>query len=110
MSFFTDNKNKPQVQSEDTQFTTSVTRFNPSVQRGMVMIRATIDNQDATNSLTFTKNGNGGTSYIVPPNSVAVIENEIITEITITPNATTGTGLLSADMTTLDILKSGGFA
>jgi len=110
MSFFTDDKNKPKVQSEDLQFTTSVARLNPSVQRGMVGIRVTIDNQDPTNSLTFTKNGVGGTAYIIPPNSVGLIENEIIKSITVTPNATTGIGIISMDYTTLDILTDGGFA
>ncbi len=110
MSFFTSNKNQPRVQSEDLQFTTSVARLNPSVQRGMVGIRVTIDNQDPTNQLTFTKNGAGGTAYIVPPNSVGLIENEIIKSITVTPNATTGVGIISMDYTTLDILTSGGFA
>jgi hypothetical protein len=110
MSFFTQNKNEPKVTSEHTTFTTSVVRLNPSMQRGMIIIRATIDNQDSTNSLTFTKNGAGGTSFTIPPNSVGVIENEMISEIVVTPNATTGTGLLSVDMTTLAILKAGGFA
>ncbi len=110
MSFFTADKNKPKVQSEDLQFTTSVVRMNPSVQRGSVIIRATIDNQDPTNSLTFTKNGDGGTAYIIPPNSVGLIENEMVKSITVTPNGTTGIGLISIDYTTLDILKDGGFA
>ena len=110
MSFFTSDKNKPKVQSEDLQFTTSKVRMNPSVQRGSVIIRATIDNQDPSNSLTFTKNGDGGTNYIIPPNSVGLIENEMVKSIHVTPNATTGVGLISIDYTTLDILKDGGFA
>jgi len=110
MSFFSDDKNKPKTLTEDIQFTTSVVRLSPGDQRGMMGIRATIDNQDPTNNLTFTKNGVGGTSYIIPPNSIGVIEGELIKSITVTPNATTGVGLLSMDMTTLKILKDGGFA
>jgi len=110
MSFFSDDKNKPRTLTEDVQFTTSVVRLSPGDQRGMLGIRATIDNQDVTNSLTFTKNGVGGTAFIIPPNSIGVIENELIKSITVTPNGTTGTGLLSMDMTTMKILKDGGFA
>jgi hypothetical protein len=110
MSFFTSNKNEPKVASEHTAFTTSAVTLDPANQRGMVIIRATIDNQDPTNNLTFTKNGAGGTAFVIPPNSIGIIENEIVKSITVTPNGTTGSGLLSVDMTTMDILKSGGFA
>jgi len=110
MSFFSDDKNKPKTLTEDIQWTTSVVRLSPGDQRGMMGIRATIDNQDSSNSITFTKNGVGGTAYIIPPNSIGVIENELLKSITVTPNATTGQGLLSMDMSTLKILKDGGFA
>jgi len=109
MSFFSDDKNKPKIEARDQQFTTTAIDFFPALDRGMVIIRATIDNQDSTNNLTFSKNGRGGTEFIVPPNSIALIENEIITGFRITPNGTTGQGIVSADLAVRNTLEKEGF-
>ena len=109
MSFFSDDKNKPAVIAQDEQFTTSEVIFMPALDRGKVIIRISIDNQDPTNNLTFTKNGRGGTSFIIPPNSIGLIENEILTGVIVTPNATTGAGLISADTIEKDKLIKQGF-
>jgi len=109
MSFFSDDKNKPKIETRDEVFTTTAINFFPALDRGMVIIRATIDNQDATNNLTFTKNGRGGTVFTIPPNSIALIENEIITGFRITPDGTTGTGVISADLAVRSTLEREGF-
>ncbi len=75
----------------------------------MKIIKIVIDNQDPTNNCTFVKNGRGGTSFIIPPNSIATIENEILDGVVITPDGTTGIGQFSADMVSVESLVKGGF-
>jgi len=107
---FRGNTNEPFIiETQDTLFTTSPINFYPSQSRGLVIVRMTIDNQDPTNELTFNKNERGGRVYIVPPNSLAVITNEIMSGIRVIPNATTGTGIISADLSSVASLKREGF-
>jgi len=106
---FSNDKQKPQVESFSETFTTAEVNFFPSLTKGKVAIRAVIDNQDPTNALTFVKNGRGGTVFTLPPNSLAIIDNEILEAIVITPNATTGIGQLTADLASREELISGGF-
>jgi len=109
MSFFSQDKNQPRTEPRDEVFTTAALNFYPSVDRGLVIIRLTIDNQDVSNSLTYSKNGPGGTSHTLPPNSIAVIDNEILSGVTITPDGTTGTGEVSADLAVRSNLEKDGF-
>jgi len=109
MSFFSDDKNKPAVIGQDAIIGTAEVIFMPALDRGKVIIRISIDNQDPTSSLTFTKNGRGGTVFTVPPNSIALIENEVLTGVIVTPNATTGVGLISADTVEKNKLIEQGF-
>lgn len=109
MSLFTNDRQKPKVESFSDVFTTAVVNFFPASQRGKVAIKVIIDNQDATNNLTFVKNGRGGTVFTVPPNSIAEIENEIIDAIIITPNTVTGTGQITADLAVRKELEQAGY-
>ena len=68
-----------------------------------------IDNQDPTNNLTFFKNGRGGRALIVPPNSIALIKDEILSGVRVVPDGTTGAGTLSADLANHKTLKQDGF-
>jgi len=106
---FTSDKGRPKVESFSQTFTTSVVNFFPASSRGKVAIRAVIDNQDQVNSITFVKNGRGGTVFTLPPNSLAVIENEILEALVITPNGTTGVGQLTADLAFRKDLIANGF-
>jgi len=109
LSFFRNNIQTPLVESFSTTFTTAVTPFFPAEQLTKVAIRIVIDNQDPTNALTFTKNGVGGTVFTIPPNSIAIIENELIDGIVVTPNAVTGVGQITADLAVRSELVKGGF-
>jgi len=109
MSFFSDQTTKPRVEPFSDTFTTTEVNFFPAIDKGLKIIRIVIDNQDPTNNLTFVKNGRGGTSFIVPPNSIATVENEVLDGVVITPNATTGIGQFSADMVSVEDLVKGGF-
>lgn len=109
MSLFTNNRQQPLIENFSEVFTTGAVNFFPTSQRGKVAIKVVIDNQDATNSLTFTKNGRGGTAFTVPPNSIAIIENEVLDSVVITPNAVTGAGQITADLAFRDDLVKGGF-
>jgi len=95
---FTNDKQRPQTESFSQVIALAVINFFPASSRGKVAIRAIIDNQDVTNSITFVKNGRGGAIFTIPPNSLAIIENEIIEALVITPNAVTGVGQLTADL------------
>jgi len=106
---FTSDKGRPRVESFSQTFTTSVVNFFPAQTRGKVAIRAIIDNQDPTNSLTFVKNGRGGTVFTLPPNSLAIIDNEILEGLVITPDGTTGVGQLTADLAIRNDLIINGF-
>ena len=75
----------------------------------MKIIKIVIDNQDPTNNCAFVKNGRGGTVFLIPPNSIATIENEILDGVVITPDGTTGVGQFSADMVSVESLVKGGF-
>ena len=107
---FRGNLQEPNIsETVDTQFTTTPINFYPSQSRGLVIVRMTIDNQDPTNNLTFNKGERGGRDYIVPPNSIAIISNEILSGVRVTPDGTTGTGIVSADLASVESLKRGGF-
>ena len=95
---FTSDKGRPRIENFSQNIETSVINFFPALTKGKVAIRAVIDNQDLTNPITFVKNGRGGTVFTLPPNSLAVIDNEILEALVITPHATTGIGLLTADL------------
>jgi len=107
--FFRNNTQMPRVQSFSANFTTAVFTFMPALQQFKVAIRIVIDNQDPSNALTFQKNGVGGQTFILPPNSVAIIENEVLDGVIITPNATTGVGNVTADLADRRQLEKGGF-
>ncbi len=109
MSFFRNNVQMPLTQSFSAQFTTAVLAFMPALQQFKVAIRIVIDNQDTTNSLSYQKNGIGGQTFILPPNSIAVIENEVLEGVIITPNAVTGVGNVTADLADKQELVKGGF-
>lgn len=109
MSFFNENRNKVRVEAFAEPFTTSVVNFNPGDTRGLVIIRAVIDNQDSANAVTFQKNGQGGITYTIPANSVGVIENEVMTSLRIVPDGTTGAGFLSGELAKREELTKGGF-
>jgi len=106
---FTNDKQKPSVESFSQIIGTAVVNFFPTSSRGKVAIRAVIDNQDLSNPITFVKNGRGGVVFTVPPNSLAIIDNELIEALIITPDGTTGAGLLTADLSFRKDLISQGF-
>jgi len=109
MSFFTNSNTRPRVESFSDTFTTTVVNFFPAIDKGLKCIRIVIDNQDPTNEITFTKNGRGGTVFTLPPNSLAIIENEVLDGVRIIPDATTGLGQFSADLVSVEALLKGGF-
>jgi len=109
MSFFSNNTNQPRTESFSDVFTTAVVNFFPSIDKGMKCIRLVIDNQDPTNNILFTKNGRGGTVFTLPPNSLAIIENEVLDGVRLVPDATTGVGQFSADLVSVEALVKGGF-
>jgi len=61
---------------------------------GLYIVEITIDNQDPTNDLTF-RTVPSGILETVPPNSLAIVEDEIHSFIEINPNVLTGSGILS---------------
>ena len=109
MSIFTADRNKPRVEAFVQVFTTSAVSFFPADDRGLVIIRLVIDNQDPTNSITFTKNGRGGIIYTIPPNSLGIIDNEVLTGVRLVPDGATGTGILTAELAVRADLTRGGF-
>ncbi len=106
---FTSDKGRPKVESFSQVIGVAVVNFFPSLTKGKVAIRAVIDNQDLTNSITFQKNGRGGAIFTLPPNSLAVIDNEILEALVITPDAVTGVGQLTADLAFRSELIAQGF-
>ena len=106
---FTSDKQRPKVESFSQPFTTAEVNFFPASTRGKVAIKAIIDNQDPTNALTFVKNGRGGTIFTLPPNSLAVIEDELLEALVITPDAVTGAGQLTANLAFRKDLIAQGF-
>jgi len=106
---FTSDKGRPRVESFSQTFTTSEVNFFPASTKGKVAIRIVIDNQDPTNSLTFVKNGRGGTIFTLPPNSLAIIDNEVLEGVVITPDGTTGIGQITADLAFRKDLIANGF-
>ncbi len=106
---FTSDKGRPRIENFSQVIALVEINFFPALTKGKVAIRAVIDNQDVTNNLTFVKNGRGGSIFVVPPNSLAVIDNEILEALVITPNATTGVGLLTADLSFRKDLIANGF-
>lgn len=107
---FRGNLQEPRiVETIDRDWTTSALNFYPQQRQGLRIVRMTIDNQDPTNNLTFNKGERGGRTYTVPPNSVALIENEKLSGVRVVPDGTTGLGQLSADMSTVKLLEADGF-
>ena len=106
---FTSDKSKPRIENFSELIGVAVVNFFPALSRGKVAIRAVIDNQDLTNPITFVKNGRGGTVFTLPPNSLAIIENEVLEALVITPDVTTGIGLLTADLAFRKDLITQGF-
>ena len=106
---FTSDKGRPRVESFSQVIGVAVINFFPSLTKGKVAIRAVIDNQDLSNPITFVKNGRGGTVFTIPPNSLAIIDNEILEALVITPDGTTGAGQLTADLAFRSELIAQGF-
>ena len=105
---FRDNKLKPKTQSFRESFTTAQSRIDVSQRMAMLYIKAVIDNQDATNSLTVRTDPDAA-ALTVPPNSVIVIEDEIHSYIEINPNAVTGMGNFSLTLADPVQLRRDGF-
>lgn len=106
---FRSDLNKPKTEPFGDIFTTGVVSFFPAQDRGLVIIRIVIDNQDTTNNLTFTKNGRGGIVFTIPPNALGIIEDEVLTGIRIVPNGATGLGQFTGDLASNAELLTGGF-
>jgi len=107
-SQFRDQSTKPKTQSFRDSWLLSQVRIDVGQRMGMVYIRAVIDNQDVTNSLTVRTDPNAA-PLTVPPNSVIVIEDEIHEYLEINPNAVTGIGNFSITIADPNELRRGGF-
>ena len=105
---FRDQTTKPKTQSFRDNFTTSQSRIDVSQRMGMCYIKAVIDNQDPTNSLTVRTDPNAA-ALIVPANSVIIIEDEIHDYIEINPNGSTGIGNFSLTLADPFELRRSGF-
>lgn len=107
-NLFSNDRNKPKSQVFRGSFTTTQTRIDTEQRLGMVYIRAVIDNQDPTNSLTIRTEPQAPT-ITIPPNSVLVLEDEVHSFLEINPNAATGVGDFSLQTADPDGLRKSGF-
>lgn len=64
---------------------------------GLYIVGITIDNQDATNAVTF-RTVPSGVLLTIPPNALGVVENEIHEFIEVNPDPATGDAIVTLSL------------
>jgi len=102
--FSASSKTRPKTTSRMELIGTTQIRIETLQRFGLNIVEALIDNQDASNNLTVRKVPSGVLATI-PPNSLGRIRDEVFSFIEINPDPTTGAGVLTLQLATLDELK-----
>jgi len=105
---FTADKQKPHTIPFVQIITTTQFRDDFLQRVAQYIIKIVYDNQDPANNATI-RTVPSGILQTIPPNSLAVIEDEIHSFVELNPDPVTGTGVLTLTLAEPDELRKFGF-